>query len=93
MSKADDPASEDPESDVGATDPPQTKHSKWTHLVSAGDRVADMGVDIAAILAIAYIAVQGVPNGVEPAAAGTLGGMIASIALGKRYAEAKYRTK
>lgn len=60
-------------------------HSAWKHAVAVGEKLADMLVDVAAIIAIGYIAVMGVPNGVSTGAAQILGGMITTIAIGKRY--------
>lgn len=56
-------------------------HPLWTHVVKAGKTAADMTVDVAAISAIAWMAVQGV----DPATLQVVGGMVASIAIGKRY--------
>jgi hypothetical protein len=59
--------------------------------VATGERLADMVVDVAAIIAIGYIAVMGVPNGVSTGAAQILGGMITTIAIGKRYFQSSQR--
>lgn len=56
-------------------------HPLWTHVVKAGKTAADMTVDVAAIAAIAWMAVQGV----DAATLQVVGGMVASIAIGKRY--------
>lgn len=58
-------------------------HPLWTHVVKAGKTTADMAVDISAIAAIAWMAVEGV----DAATLQVVGGMVASIAIGKRYFE------
>lgn len=58
-------------------------HPLWTHVVKAGKTAADMTVDVAAIGAIAWMAV----SGVDAATLQVVGGMVASIAIGKRYFE------
>lgn len=71
------------------SDDNRRRRSVWSHIVAAGDRFADMMVDISAIVALAYIAVIGVPNGLGLEAAQILGAMITSIAIGKRYFQSK----
>ena len=56
-------------------------HPFWTHVVKAGKTAADMTVDVAAIAGISWMAV----SGVEAATLQVVGGMVASIAIGKRY--------
>ncbi len=77
------------EQSISDTNTDNHNHSLWKHLVSAGDRAADMAVDIAAITALGCIAVFGIPGGVPTEAAQILGAMITTVAIGKRYYQSK----
>lgn len=67
------------------SDETEESHPVWKHVVKAGKNTADMTVDVAAIAGISYMAVNGVP----PATLQVVGAMVVTIALGKRYYDAK----
>lgn len=77
----------DEESDAESTvrGPDSHDHSLWTHLVQAGSTTADMTTDVAAIIAIAWMAV----SGVDPATLQVTGAMVCSVAIGKRWMASK----
>lgn len=64
------------------------QHSFLTHLVAAGDRLADMLVDVSAIGVIGYMAISGVATETGQ----VLGAMVTTIAIGKRYYQSKQNT-
>lgn len=79
-------SADDVEESVSQTEAQSDSHSFWTHVVQAGDRFADMAVDVTAMLTIGWMAVEGV----EPATLQVIGGMIVTVAIGKRYYQSKH---
>lgn len=63
-------------------------HSLWTHVVRAAKNGADMAVDLGAITGIAYLGTTSISEANFQIAVGA----IASIAIGKRYMQAKRET-
>lgn len=61
----------------------EDSHSVWSHVVKALANAADATVDVAAIVGVTLMAIRGV----DPATMQVVGGMVVSVALGKRYIE------
>lgn len=66
-------------------DEEEEHRSLWSHVPDVVAGAGDVIVDLAAVFAIAWMA----HAGIEPSAAQVLGGMIVSIAIGKRYYQSK----
>ena len=60
---------------------PDPKADTLPNTIRAISTLGDYAVDLAAVGALAYMATGGVPDGV----AQTLGAMVVSVAIGKRY--------